>query len=155
VKKTDAVRLAERRLKALLRAAHALPALRKHGPKSKTWNAEVRLIGVAEMTRLNARYRRKKRPTDVLSFEAPHPFLAQGFLGELVICWPILKKQAAELGHSPRRELDVLIVHGLLHLLGLDHERSRAEAKLMARYEKKLLTSSGLIGRSSSSTTDL
>jgi probable rRNA maturation factor len=119
--------------------------LKRLGPK-KPWAATVKVVGSAAMKRLNSTYRRKHYATDVLSFSAPEPFRSQGFLGELVICAPVLERQARELGHSSERELDVLLAHGLLHLLGLDHERTRAEARKMAAFERQLV-GDGLITR--------
>jgi rRNA maturation RNase YbeY len=75
-------------------------------------------------------------------------------LGELVICEPILKSQAREQGHSPERELEVLLAHGLLHLLGFDHELGEKEARIMKKWEDLLVErrvtsakGSGLISR--------
>jgi rRNA maturation RNase YbeY len=102
------------------------------------------------MRRLNAEYRRKRYATDVLSFPAPSVFRDQGWLGELVICRPVLRAQAREHGHSAERELAVLIVHGVLHLLGLDHEKGPRQAAAMARWEGRLLPARGLIARSQS-----
>jgi probable rRNA maturation factor len=93
------------------------------------------------MARLNSRYRGKPRPTDVLSFPAPEPIRSlQGALGELVICLPVLTRQAREQGHRAELELWVLLAHGLLHLLGMDHEKGGKQAAEMARWEKKLLS---------------
>lgn len=144
--------MAERRLKAILKAAQALPKLKKMGPKTpRPWTVELNLVGAAAMTRLNGQYRGKHYATDVLSFPAPPVFNLQGLLGELVICHPTLKRQAKERGHSDRVELEVLLVHGVLHLLGMDHELGEKQAAEMARWEKKLLSGSspGLIARSS------
>ncbi len=104
------------------------------------------------MRQLNREYRKKNYATDVLSFPSPDVFRIQGYLGELVVCLPVLKRQAREQGHSQKAELEVLLVHGVLHLLGMDHEKSQKEARRMARWEKKLLSSkqtgrSGLITR--------
>src|SRR3712207_2041008 len=112
--------LAQRRLSATLAAAQAAPALHKLGPCRRPWSAEVELVSSATMTRLNAAYRGKRYATDVLSFPAPPFFSETGYLGELVICLPTLKRQAREQKHAPETELDVLLVHGLIHLLGLD-----------------------------------
>jgi rRNA maturation RNase YbeY len=60
-------------------------------------------------------------------------------LGDVVISIPTARKQALQQGHSLQQELALLIIHGLLHLLGYDHERSVAEARVMKRKEKKLL----------------
>lgn len=105
------------------------------------------------MKRLNAGYRKKSYATDVLSFAAPEPFRSQGWLGELVVCAPVLERQARELKHSSELELDVLLAHGLLHLLGLDHERGPAEARRMAKLEARLLEGQGLIARGAGSRT--
>ncbi|MCM2323999.1 MAG: rRNA maturation RNase YbeY [Oligoflexia bacterium] len=130
---------AEKTVFKLLKAARARPALRKLGPASADWRAGVHLVSGAEMTRLNLMYRRKRYATDVLSFAAPEPFRGEGFLGDLVVCLPVLKRQAREMGHSPAEELRVLLAHGVLHLLGLDHETGDSEAARMRRWESRLL----------------
>jgi probable rRNA maturation factor len=131
--------IAERRLRAVLRKAQAETGLRRRLKGGASWTAEVRLVGSAAMTRLNGQYRGKHYATDVLSFPTPAVFQAAGNLGELVICLPTLKRQARERGHAPDLELDVLLVHGVLHLLGLDHELGPRQAAEMARWEGKLL----------------
>jgi rRNA maturation RNase YbeY len=134
--------LASTRLAQILKVGRKFPALNKMGPKRETgkpWAAEVQLVGKAVMTRMNATYRKKKYPTDVLSFSAPLPFIKQGMLGELIVCLPVLKAQAKEIKSSPQCELDVLLVHGVLHLLGFDHEKGPKEATKMARWETRLL----------------
>ena len=111
----------------------------------------VRIISALEMRTLNRKYRRKNYATDVLSFEAPEIFKTQGMLGELVICLPTMKAQAKEQGIEPGDELRILVTHGVLHLLGFDHEQSERQARQMELFEKKLLPSrisrSGLIKR--------
>lgn len=143
--------LAEKRLNSILKKAHAFPELRRLGAfgEAPSWKADVRLVGSPAMTRLNGQYRGKKYATDVLSFTAPDMFSRAGWLGELVICLPVLKRQARELGHTPEQELDVLLAHGILHLLGLDHERGPRHAAKMAAWERKLLPAraAGLIQR--------
>lgn len=129
---------ASREMRKILKLGHETPSLRKRGPR-QAWQATVSLVGAAAMTRLNRRYRGKNRPTDVLSFHPPEIFREQGQLGELVICLPVLKRQAKELGHRPEIELRILLIHGLLHLLGWDHEKGARQAALMAREEEKLL----------------
>ncbi len=94
----------------------------------------------SRMARINRQARGKNQPTDVLSFPAPKVFQKQGFLGELVICVPVLREQAREQGHSIAEELDILLVHGVLHLLGYDHERGPAAARKMAKMELKILS---------------
>lgn len=93
------------------------------------------LVGSAAMRTLNRRFRKKDRPTDVLSF----PLGKQGpdgrhYLGDIVIAVPVAFRQAREKGHSLKRELELLAVHGFLHLLGFDHGAGieEEEARLAA-----------------------
>jgi probable rRNA maturation factor len=76
---------------------------------------------------LNSKFRDKNKPTDVLSF-APNE---DGFLGELVFCPDVISSQAKDNNHSENLEFNYLLIHGVLHLLGFDHEESQVEAKEM------------------------
>ena len=135
-------------LKSFIKKAQRVSSLKKRGPKAKTWNVQVEYVSLQKMARLNGQYRGKNKPTDVLSFPSPEPFFSAGFLGELVICEPVMKRQAKEQGHSLKHENEVLLVHGFLHLLGFDHEKSPSQARVMAGWEKKLLgPDRGLITR--------
>jgi probable rRNA maturation factor len=116
-----------------------MPALRRMARSTRAWQVGVKIVGRPEMKRLNGAYRGLGYATDVLSFPSPEPFRSQGLLGELIVCAPVLEAQAASLGHPPDLELEVLLAHGLLHLLGLDHERGAREAALMERWERKVL----------------
>ena len=100
----------------------------------------VLLVSDAEMQRLNRDWRGKDRPTDVLAFAqgegdggAP-----DGLLGDVVISVDTARRQAGDAGSSLGAEADRLLIHGLLHLLGYDHERSAAEARRMQRRERML-----------------
>ena len=84
-----------------------------------------------ELRRLNRHFRKQDHATDVLSFPAASP---SGFLGEIAISFQRAKEQAAEYGHNTAREIDILMLHGVLHLLGMDHETDRGR---MSRAEKK------------------
>ena len=86
------------------------------------------------MQRLNRRFRGKNKPTDVLSFPAGGPVAAE-VAGDLAISVPTARRQAAELGHALRTEIKVLVLHGLLHLAGYDHETDQGE---MYRRERSL-----------------
>jgi probable rRNA maturation factor len=100
----------------------------------------ILLVSDAEMRKLNRDYRGKDRPTDVLSFaqqEGPGGAPA-GLLGDVVVSVDTAKRQAAERGATLPREAERLLVHGVLHLLGYDHERSAAEARRMQRRERAL-----------------
>jgi probable rRNA maturation factor len=94
----------------------------------------VRFVSDREMRRLNATYRDKDYPTDVLSFpgtvDSPEPHL-----GDLVISVPTARRQARIVGHPVARELRLLLLHGLLHLLGYDHE---TDDGAMQRLERRL-----------------
>jgi probable rRNA maturation factor len=106
----------------------------------------IALVTDARIRSLNVRYRRKDAATDVLSFPAdpgsriPNP---GAFLGDIVIATGVARRQAREAGHSYSTELRVLALHGLLHLLGYDHERS-GDAGRMARAEARLRARGGL-----------
>jgi len=81
----------------------------------------VRFVSDREMRQLNRLYRNKDRPTDVLSF--PGEATPEGsHLGDVVISVPTARRQATAAGHSVARELEVLMLHGVLHCLGHDHE---------------------------------
>jgi probable rRNA maturation factor len=97
----------------------------------------VALLPDRRVRALNRQYRRKDAPTDVLSFPAEE----QGQLGDVVIATGVAKRQAAEAGHSLQTELRVLALHGLLHLLGYDHEHDDGR---MARLERRLRRKAGL-----------
>ncbi len=99
----------------------------------------IALVGDKEMRPLNAKYRKKNKTTDVLSFPADNPATAKRvLLGDVIISVEQARRQAKERNHSLKREMVILLIHGILHLLGYDHERSRRQAKIMADLEVKL-----------------
>lgn len=108
-------------------------------------NAELSILITTDrrIRALNARWRGKDAPTDVLSFPLEEP----GHLGDLVISLDTARRQARAGGWSLARELGRLVAHGLLHLVGLDHERP-ADARRMARAEERLLGRAGMVGES-------
>ncbi|MEW6058484.1 MAG: rRNA maturation RNase YbeY [Bdellovibrionota bacterium] len=125
-------------------------ALRLGGwlPKSSVAVLSIYCVTQARMAFLNKKHRKKNGATDVLSFEQPKlPIKGVRFLGDLVLCTAVAKKQAKEQGHSLRFEVAVLLAHGLLHLLGYDHERSTRQARAMAREETKLLMLAGFVAK--------
>jgi probable rRNA maturation factor len=100
----------------------------------------IAVVPDREMRRLNRRWRGRDRSTDVLSFaqrEGPGA-PPDGLLGDVVISVDTARRQAAERGESLARTGDRLLIHGLLHLLGYDHERSESEARRMRRRERML-----------------
>ena len=106
-------------------------------------NSEVSIdfVGDARMRHLNRGYRRKDKTTDVLAFasrEAGGP--RSLMLGDVVVSVPEAMRQAKVLGHSLNQELARLLIHGLLHLVGYDHELGEKEARRMKHKEEKLFT---------------
>jgi len=97
----------------------------------------IALVTDAHIRKLNAQYRRKDAATDVLSFPSDDT------LGDIVIATGVARRQAREAGHSSATELRVLALHGLLHLLGYDHEHPD-DAGRMARAEARLRAKGGL-----------
>ncbi len=123
--------------------------LARAAPASARGEVTIALVSDARMRTLNRSYRNKDYATDVLSF----PSFAKGtaaetFLGDIVIATGVAQRQADEVGHPVSTELKVLALHGLLHLLGYDHETDKGEmAKVEARLRKKAGLEEGLISR--------
>ena len=125
-------------------------------PARTRGTVSIALVSDRRVRALNRCYRGIDRPTDVLSFPAkdrsprrthrtPRQKIgwakANDFLGDIVIARGVARRQARELGHSELTELKVLALHGLLHLLGYDHERDNGA---MARLERRLRRKGGL-----------
>ena len=108
----------------------------------------VALVHDVEMHRLNRDYRGKDRTTDVLAFalrEGEDTSVQEpGLLGDVVVSVPTAERQAKDRGHALERELAELLAHGILHLLGYDHERSPAEARRMFREQRRVLAEIGV-----------
>ena len=91
--------------------------------------------------RLNRRYRKRNKPTDVLAFamsEGPGPSPHPGLLGDVVISVPTATRQAGEYDRPIIQEVTFLLAHGLLHLLGYDHATRQEEREMSARTEEML-----------------
>ena len=107
----------------------------------QTCDLSVLLVDDAQIHRLNVRYRGVDAPTDVLAFamrDGPCTHLHPQVLGDLVISAPTASRQAAARHRSLAEELTHLLIHGTLHLLGYDHEASRAAARSMRAKEREL-----------------
>ena len=91
-----------------------------------TGQVQVLLTSDAELKRLNRTFRRKNKPTDILSFPTP-PEISATHAGDLAISLDTAARQAAEHGHTLPAELRILLLHGLLHLAGEDHESDSGE----------------------------
>ena len=100
----------------------------------------IRLVGMEESRALNSSYRNKDTATNVLSFSyETEPVVC----GDLAICVPVVLREAAEQGKPPEAHYAHLIVHGVLHLQGYDHERSKTEAQRMEDKERIVLAALG------------
>jgi probable rRNA maturation factor len=97
-------------------------------PEAESFGA--RFVSDREMRRVNRDFRGKDKTTDVLSFPGE-----EGHLGDVMISVPTARRQAAEAGHGVDRELKVLLLHGVLHCMGYDHETDQGE---MERLERRL-----------------
>ena len=120
-------------------------------PARARGSVAVALAPDASVRTLNRRYRRTDAPTDVLAFAASEEPGHPAFLGDIIIATGVARRQARDAGHDYRDELRVLALHGLLHLLGYDHEDASdrgAMARIETRLRKKGGLAAGLIGRS-------
>jgi len=103
----------------------------------------VRIVGEAECAELNQRYRHKPGPTNVLSFPADlPPDLELPLLGDLVICAPVVEREAAEQHKPVEAHWAHMLVHGCLHLIGYDHIEDN-DADIMEALETRILTKLG------------
>ena len=130
--------------------------LREVAPPAARGSATIALVSDAVVRRLNRRFRGVDRVTDVLSFAVPvgapdwRPRSEERWLGDIVIALGVARHQAKAAGHHLRMELRVLALHGLLHLLGYDHEADAGQmARLEARLRRRGRLSSGLLERAS------
>jgi len=115
-------------------AAALLVELKQHRAE-----LSIALVGDKEMRPLNAKYRKKNKITDVLSFFiAEQPQSGAVLLGDVVISVEQARRQAQERNKTLKSEMVTLLIHGILHLLGYDHERSPRQAKIMFALERKL-----------------
>lgn len=94
---------------------------------------QVIFVGIDQICELNKTYRKKNKPTDILSFEPSEP----NSLGELVICLPVIEAQAKEHHMKVWEELGYMLTHGVLHLLGYDHEHGGVAAKKMYKAQEE------------------
>jgi probable rRNA maturation factor len=105
-----------------------------------TKEVELLIVDDETMHSLNAEHRGKESTTDVLSFPMEAPFTEQSIfgmpLGSIIIATSFVKEKAALLRHSEQDELSLLFIHGMLHLLGFDHEKDNGEMRIR---EKELI----------------
>ena len=111
--------------------------IERHAPKKASGTLIVAIVSDATMRRFNRQFRRKDYATDVLSF----PSIAPDDLGEVAIASGVCRRQAREARHPESVEARILALHGLLHLMGYDHEHDTGE---MRRTEERLRKRAGL-----------
>jgi probable rRNA maturation factor len=113
-------------------------------------SVNVLITNSRELQSLNLRFRGKDKPTDVLSFPAPPLAHSQAnkVAGDLAISAEMARENARRLGHTVAAEIKILVLHGILHLAGFDHERDHGEmAREENRLRRQLKLESGLIER--------
>jgi probable rRNA maturation factor len=126
-------------------ASFIVKACRAAGLRS---TVTVLVTGNSEIRALNSRFRGKNRSTDVLSF--PSLGCAEAFAGDIAVSLDIAARNARALGHSVHDELKILVLHGILHLAGYDHESDKGEmADQEQRLRRRLGLPAALIERSS------
>jgi probable rRNA maturation factor len=114
-------------------------------PDAEPGSLTLRITDEGEIRSLNRQFRGLDQPTDVLSFSADFqdPDLESRYLGDVVICYPQAASQAKKRGHALEDELQLLVVHGILHLLGYDHA-TQEEKDQMWEIQGKILKDLGL-----------
>jgi len=128
VVKAVRVPIAPARIRSWVQAAATVSEVAARLP-DQGWELALRVSGDRELRRLNRRFLGEDHATDVLSF--PSDERAPGaHLGDIVISWPAVTRQAREFGHPEESELALLAVHGFLHILGWDHATVREESEM-------------------------
>jgi probable rRNA maturation factor len=110
--------------------------LQQLGRRYRVGEAELvlTLVGPRAIRSLNRKYRHKDRPTDVLSFSLKEKGPdGKFYLGDIIICPEVARKQAHKQGHSLLREIEILTIHGFLHLLGFEHFKGMEEEEARVR----------------------
>jgi probable rRNA maturation factor len=113
------------------------------GENRKTETLSLALVDKEEIKKLNKKFRKKNKPTDVLSFNLGGSFgsVHDGkYLGEIVICPEVVKENATSYGVPEKEEMLKAFVHGILHLCGYIHEKSKKDAEIMERQEREYLS---------------
>ena len=111
--------------------------MESHAPAKARGRVVVAIVSDPTMRRFNKQFRQMDYATDVLSF----PSIAPGALGEMAIASGVCRRQAKDAGHAAATEMRILALHGLLHLMGYDHETDAGE---MRRTEERLRKRAGL-----------
>src|SRR3954468_17897471 len=147
MKLSNSIIIFEKKLPGLSSRALAGFALKAGRATGLRGAVSVLITGNSSMRRLNSCFRGKNRPTDVLSF--PAAASANGFAGDIAISLDIAERNARLLGHSAADEIRILILHGMLHLAGYDHENDEGEmAKKEIVLRRRFALPTSLIERS-------
>ena len=139
----------EKKVAGLSEAALARFVLRARRAARLQGQVNVLLAPSAALRSLNQRFRGKNKATDVLSFPATAETGTGTFAGEIAVSADIATQNAVRLGHSPALEVKILVLHGILHLAGFDHEQDNGQmARKEAGLRKALRLPSSLTERS-------
>ena len=111
--------------------------------KFSNFEQTIRVVGQSESRTLNLHFRGSDKPTNVLSFVAEDEYLDYDCLGDLVICGPIVEQEAIQQNKLPQAHWAHMVIHGMLHLQGYDHQAD-AEADEMEALEIKILSTLGI-----------
>lgn len=114
--------------------------------EERPWALTVRFGGEEEARTLNREFRHKDYATNVLSFvsDEDEPDAEEWYVGDIFICTKVLEREAAEQGKPLASHLQHLVVHGMLHLVGYDHELGEEDAERMENLERDILAEMGL-----------
>lgn len=107
-------------------------ALARRVPRLKNKEAVIVFVSPSQIRRLNREFRGKDKPTDVLSFESAE----KGVVGEIVLCLNVIREQSKRTGLPPRGELGYMVIHGLLHRLGYEHDSEKGRKKMFALQDR-------------------
>lgn len=115
-------------------------AISKHENLSSEVDVSVVLESDSGIQKLNAQFRGIDSPTDVLSFSSEDidPETGRRYLGDILISYPRAMAQAEHAGHSVQNEVQLLIIHGMLHLMGFDHDTETNKKEMWQKQEKLL-----------------
>jgi probable rRNA maturation factor len=118
------------------------------GENRGTETLSLAFVDKEEIKKLNKKFRKKNKPTDVLSFNLKNPLLhkaadgqRKNILGEIIICPEVVEENAQKYKVPEKSEMLKVFVHGILHLCGYDHDMSEKEAEIMETKEKLYLQS--------------
>jgi probable rRNA maturation factor len=138
----------QRQVRVAIGQLEAFAAKTRRALRLSVASCSICLVTRGEIAKWNRAYRGKNKPTDVLSFPSEEALaratrrrrLRRGtFLGDIAICPAVARKNAARFGRTPHQELCILVLHGMLHLMGYDHEKDAGQMdRREARLRKKL-----------------